>query len=281
MESYETYNIRERFPVGDKGVVLLEYPTEPKRYAIYLYDKANPTQLYGRIPETSEKGALHVYLERCDTLVEQYEQKTGMQFPLPSSCRAVITSTGDLVNIRRGMTGYFPSEWNVPGDRKRNEEIAEYMNKQHELTKAQSAAMICGSMFGWDVPGANPELYDSDGKFRPLSHYLDAKTESFDYVELFDRPALFHNCRIDPDTVPEGIYRYEIRDDGDNGYACEIAEHITVNFMGTILTDTPIDLPGGWLPMDDYDLNFADSKPITLQQYMDRSKERTNDDFER
>lgn len=165
MNNIETYNIKERFPVGDKGVVLLEYPTMQKRFAICLYDQRNPDQLYGRVSETSEQAAYRIYLERCDTLVEQLEQRTGIQFPLPASCMAVLTSTGDLVNIRRGMTGYFPSDWNAPGDRKRNEETAAFQNAQHELTKAQCAAMVCGSMFGWDVPGANPEMYDEDGHF--------------------------------------------------------------------------------------------------------------------
>ena len=152
MNNIDTYNIKERFPVGDKGVVLLEYPTLPKRFAVCLYDQSNPDELFGRVPETSEQAAYRIYLERCDTLVEQYEQKTGIQFPLPASCMAVLTSTGDLVNIRRGMTGYYPSDWNVPGNRKRNEETAAFHNAQYELTKAQCAAMVCGSMFGWDVP---------------------------------------------------------------------------------------------------------------------------------
>ena len=46
MSSIETYNIKERFPVGDKCVVLLEYPTMQKRFAICLYDQSNPDQLY-------------------------------------------------------------------------------------------------------------------------------------------------------------------------------------------------------------------------------------------
>lgn len=282
MNDIETYNIRERFPVGDKGVVLLEYPTSPRHFAIYLYDQSNPTQLYGRIPETSERGALHLYLNRCDTLVEQYEQKTGRQFPIPSSAMAIIPSNGDLVMIRRGMTGYFPSDWNAPGDRKRNEETAAFQNAQHELTKAQCAAMVCGSMFGWDVPGANPEMYDEEGHFISTSRLLDARTEDFDCVELFDHPALFHCCRIDPATVPEGIYWYEVRDDGENGYACEIAKHITVNHVGTILTDQPAPLnEDGSYMLGENDLNFSPGGQMTLQAYMTRDKEQTKDDFER
>lgn len=225
---------------------------------------------------------MHLYLNHCDTLVEQYEQKTGLQFPIPSSAMAILPSNGDLVMIRRGMTGYFPSDWNAPGDRKRNEETAAFQNAQHELTKAQCAAMVCGSMFGWDVPGANPEMYDEDGHFISASRLLDAQTEDFDCVELFDHPALFHCCRIDPATVPEGFYRYEVRDDGENGYACEIAKHITVNHMGTILTDQPAPLnEDGSYMLGENDLNFSPGGQMTLQAYMTRDKEQTKDDFER
>ncbi len=282
MNNIDTYNIKERFPVGDRGVVLLEYPTLPKRFAVCLYDQSNPDELLGRVPETSERGALHLYLNRCDTLVEQYEQKTGLQFPIPSSAMAILPSNGDLVMIRRGMTGYFPSDWNAPGDRKRNEETAAFQNAQHELTKAQCAAMVCGSMFGWDVPGANPEMYDEDGHFISASRLLDARTEDFDCVELFDHPALFHCSRVDPATVPEGIYRYEVRDEGENGYACEIAEHIAVNHMGTILSDQPVTLnENGRYLLGEYDLNFAPGGQMTLKDYLNRSQEQTRDNFER
>lgn len=197
MENYVSFNVKERFPVGNKGVALLQYPTEPPHFEICLYDRDNPLMFYGQIRETSERRALNIYLKRCDTLVEQYEQKTEQQFPLPSTAMAVLTSTGDLVIIRRGMTGYYPSDWNVPGDRKRNEETASYHNAQHELTKAQCAAMVCGSMFGWDVPGANPELYDSNGKFKTMPEDKK-KTEFAD-----DRSPALNPVPAAPQTRPK------------------------------------------------------------------------------
>ena len=32
------------------------------------------------------------------------------------------------------------------------------------VTPAQAEAMLAGSMFGWNVPAANPKNYDKDGK---------------------------------------------------------------------------------------------------------------------
>lgn len=33
----------------------------------------------------------------------------------------------------------------------------------------------------------------------------------YEEVTIFDQPALFTECRIDQATVPEGVYRYELR----------------------------------------------------------------------
>lgn len=36
----------------------------------------------------------------------------------------------------------------------------------------------------------------------------------YEEVTIFDQPALFTECRIDQATVPEGVYRYELRHGG-------------------------------------------------------------------
>ena len=36
----------------------------------------------------------------------------------------------------------------------------------------------------------------------------DAQKVTYQEVTIFDRPALFTECRIDRATVPEGVYRY-------------------------------------------------------------------------
>ena len=78
---------------------------------------------------------------------------------LPDMCFSVIKSTGELICIKRGVEGYFPSDWNTP-DRERNEELAADHNKHLGVTDAQRQAMECGSMFGWGVPGADPKWYE-------------------------------------------------------------------------------------------------------------------------
>ena len=78
---------------------------------------------------------------------------------LPEMCFSVLASTGDLICIKRGESGYYPSDWNT-GDRARNEQIAEDGNESLGVTEAQRKAMEVGSMFGWDRPGADPRHYE-------------------------------------------------------------------------------------------------------------------------
>ena len=50
---------------------------------------------------------------------------------------------------------------------------------------------------------------------------VNARTEEFQHIEVFDKPALFTNGRIARDTVPKGWYCYDIRgSDDDPGALC-------------------------------------------------------------
>lgn len=77
---------------------------------------------------------------------------------LPELCFSTLLTTGDLICIKRGETGYYPSEWDT-GDKERNVELADQLNEQLGVTMWQRKAMEVGSMCGWDVPGADPAKY--------------------------------------------------------------------------------------------------------------------------
>ncbi len=76
---------------------------------------------------------------------------------LPETCFSVLPSTGELILIKRGGKGYYPSEWSL-STREENEKLAVQMNEREGITAAQRMAMDAGSMFGWHVPGADPEF---------------------------------------------------------------------------------------------------------------------------
>ena len=101
-----------------------------------------------------------------------------------------------------------------------------------------------------------------------MSRY-DADRLTYDEVTIFDRPALFTECRIDRATVPEGVYRYELRHgDADWGEPIELSRSLMVNFYGSILTSTPFQLdPDGRLSLEYEDFFFSDKHRIGIEDF--------------
>jgi len=73
---------------------------------------------------------------------------------------------------------------------------------------------------------------------------LDAKKEEFEYVEVFDKPALFTDSRISRFTVPQGWFCYDLRGN-DAGDPATIERYVSVNHAGTILSPTEIPFRNG------------------------------------
>ena len=71
-------------------------------------------------------------------------------------CFTLLPGTGQLICIKRGESGYYPSDWST-GDARENRRIADEQNRKGGVTPAQEEAMKIGSMCGWDVPGADPD----------------------------------------------------------------------------------------------------------------------------
>ena len=82
---------------------------------------------------------------------------------LPQICFAVLPSCGELVMLKKNEEGYYKCPYSAP-DRETNEKEATRCNSHLEVTKQQEQAMLFGSMFGWDKPGAKTEFYDFYGK---------------------------------------------------------------------------------------------------------------------
>lgn len=68
-----------------------------------------------------------------------------------------------------------------------------------------------------------------------------SETLTAEAVELFGKKAIFTNERIPLSVVPKGLYRYELRDDG-NGHFTTVENNVVVNFAGSIITRSPLDL---------------------------------------
>ena len=73
---------------------------------------------------------------------------------------------------------------------------------------------------------------------------VNARTEEFQHIEVFDKPALFTNGRIARDTVPKGWYCYDIRgSDDDPGELCYMEENVVVNHAGSVLMPEKLAMP--------------------------------------
>lgn len=81
---------------------------------------------------------------------------------LPEVCYSILPSTGDVIIIKHGESGYYRCEYSTE-DKSFNREFANDRNANLGVSKAQVEAMLAGSMYGWDVPAADPKSYDENG----------------------------------------------------------------------------------------------------------------------
>lgn len=89
---------------------------------------------------------------------------------LPEVCFSILPSTGDVIIIKHGESGYYRCEYSTE-DKAFNREFANDRNANLGVSKAQVEAMLAGSMYGWDVPAADPKSYDVNGT--PLRNTKD------------------------------------------------------------------------------------------------------------
>ena len=92
-------------------------------------------------------GELYVHLWNSDEWNIQTEQELfapKLAEGLPELCFSTLPGTGELICIKRGESGYYPSDWNTD-DPAHNREIADYNNERLGVTPAQEKAMKTGS----------------------------------------------------------------------------------------------------------------------------------------
>jgi hypothetical protein len=73
-------------------------------------------------------------------------------------CDGRYSTGAPIIAIKRGVMGFYPIEFS-------NRDAA-WLNEA-TTTPAQLAAMQAGSLWGWHVPAADPDRYDSEGNLKP------------------------------------------------------------------------------------------------------------------
>ena len=119
-----------------------------------------------------ELGGTSHNLYHVAEFAERMERNGNTVIPLRSSlpeyCHSVLPSTGEFILISRGAEGYMPTDQKANGETGR--EAADRLNQHDGISKAQEAAMLAGSMFGWAVSAADPKNYDEHGNLMQAQH---------------------------------------------------------------------------------------------------------------
>lgn len=76
--------------------------------------------------------------------------------------------------------------------------------------------------------------------------------EEFEKIEIGDVNALFTNRHVSEREIPEGLFRYDLRESDETGQFCAIEKHVVVNHGGTVIASKQI------LPNDTDFIAFTD-----------------------
>lgn len=83
---------------------------------------------------------------------------------------------------------------------------------------------------------------------------VNANDFLFEGFELFGKPVLFTDLRVDSLTVPKGFYKSEIRHSSiDDSVPVSVERLVVVNFFGTVISREPI----GFRMIGDDDWGFT------------------------
>ena len=95
------------------------------------------------------------------------ERRLANLAKLPEMCACHLPGMAEPIVITRGEAGYasLPDGMTV-----------DLINTTFEVTPPQIAAMQAGSMFGWDVPGADAARYDHEGALLPRRSDTDDRS---------------------------------------------------------------------------------------------------------
>lgn len=101
--------------------------------------------------ETTEEDGTDCYSARhYFFLAPNYEQ-------LPEMCYGVLDTTNEIVVIKKGEKGYYKTDYPAAKSREAANEWCDEINEHMGITRNVREAMETGSMWGWNVPGANPQ----------------------------------------------------------------------------------------------------------------------------
>jgi len=150
------YKEKFRIPDGDKIRIAQSDGTKHDHVARYVDD-------YHLEIGHGWSSLLHI----CE-LAEKLEHSGSTVIPLrsslPEKCYSVAPDGDKIIIVTKGGTGFEAA--GVKAEGMTCCEGAGKLNELMGISKAQEAAMLAGSMFGWDTPAADPKNYDERGQLK-------------------------------------------------------------------------------------------------------------------
>ena len=132
---------------------------------------------------------------------------------------------------------------------------------EHQLLRQLKAAVTDYGV----VSSANAPLYRLVPYYEP--------DESYELIEILDKPALFSNGRISQSDLSEGLYKYDLRS-GDETDFTALEKSVMVNHAGTVILKEPLEFGDrDYIPLDeDSSPNFT-GEQMTLDEFRQRNFE--------
>ena len=146
-------NYEEKFRIadGEKILITLANGDQTPRTCRYIDDYH------------FEVGGMPYHICEFAEMVEANGDKIiPLRSDLPDCCYSVNKTTGEVIILKKGETGFYKTDISTTG-REESRELADFQNSKLGVTKAQEAAMYWGSVYGFDTRGADPKQYDADG----------------------------------------------------------------------------------------------------------------------
>ncbi len=118
-------------------------------------------------------GSFYHIREFAEWMEQSGSQVIPLRSTLPDNCYCVLPGSDEIIIVVKGESGYYRTD-KYGHDRAQAQAIVDECNEIGGVSKAQAAAMLAGSMFGWHTPAADPKNYDEQGKpIKPKQHNRD------------------------------------------------------------------------------------------------------------
>ena len=156
-------DFKERFtiPDGDRIRIILKSGDTRDRVARYV-DEYH-MELFSDCDST-----LYFLRDFAEKVERTGSRVIPMRSTLPDKCFSVTSAADEIIVITKGEMFKRPAGAHAEGMTAR--EGATAANEAMGVTKAQEAAMLFGSTYGWDKPGADPKYYDEQGEPIKFKH---------------------------------------------------------------------------------------------------------------